>query len=221
MTFKDFAMGIFRLPATILNAFMALIFGGEQRAGLLDYAKFVLFNTLDFITFLGRSLSNLINNNKLAVASAFWASLIIAGATALTLFISPAALNFVANLKIAGYSIALLVGTDPTLQIITGAGISAGLTSVGVYFIASVINCFICLKNLCIAKALSKSETECEEVKETKQESLKTMSKLNSPNSSSKAQLEVVAEEPVHTPSVFKKPEDLIQDTSPSPSAKI
>jgi hypothetical protein len=156
---KDFAVGAVELPATILFGLAKLVFGSSEKykdgkvkkdkegkpivfAGLLGLV-------LEGIGALGRGISSFVDNHKAAISTAFWASLAIGGAVGLTLYLWPAALTFVADYAIYGYSIAGIVGADPLLQMGFAAGLAFAATSVATYTIASVANLISAIKNAC------------------------------------------------------------------------
>lgn len=170
MTLKEFMYSIFRLPAAIFNGIATLTFGGyalekdgsynknKQIRGLLgiilDGAKYLL----DLGKTVGRAISSFLKSHEQAIASAFWISLLIGGGAALMVAFWPAALVFVTNLSIAGYSIASLVGSGFTAQVAATAAIGTVLASTAVYTVAAVANFIDFAKNCCTRDTSSANE---------------------------------------------------------------
>lgn len=156
ITFKKFATVAAELPATILAGGSKLLFGytaadKTEKKGLFPY----LF---DGIKYVMRGLSNAISKHKTAITIAFWSSLILASAVALTLFLWPAALTAVASFSIAGVSIAGLVGAGIFAQVGLIAGLTFLATSIATYIGAAIVNGIKALVNLCSS---SKSGSSC------------------------------------------------------------
>ncbi|MDR3504220.1 MAG: hypothetical protein P4L79_16765 [Legionella sp.] len=156
---RDFAVGAVELPGTILFGIAKLVFGATEKykdgkvkkdkegkpivfAGLLGLV-------LEGIGALGRGISSIVNNNKAAISTAFWASLAIGGAVGLTLYLWPAALTFVADYAIYGYSIAGIVGADPLLQMGFAATLAFAATTLTTYAVAFVANSISMIKSAC------------------------------------------------------------------------
>lgn len=153
MTFKQFATGVFYLPALALSGITALTFGatyldkeGEERnfRGLfglaVDGVRAVANFAFDAAKFVARGITNFIANHQKAIAVAFWSSLVVAGAAALAVAFWPAALAAVTGFTVGGVSIASLVGTGYLAQVGAVAGVAAVATSAAVYVSAAFIN---------------------------------------------------------------------------------
>src|SRR5580704_779728 len=102
MTVKDFFRGAFYLPATIFSGMTNLLLGSYKRdnddiiipdKGRTNINWSLLGLILYPILRVGLATSNLIYKRKLDIAIAFWLSLLAGGATALTVFLWPAALT--------------------------------------------------------------------------------------------------------------------------------
>ena len=146
MTLKQFMYGAFVLPARALSGISDILFGSYQRdeEGKIkqdNSAKPGLLGLiLDSVKYIGRNVSNFLTNHQQAIASAFWISATLAGAAALTVFLSPAALTFITTLEIAGYSIASVVGAEMLAQIGAVAALTAVASSAAVYVTAAFVN---------------------------------------------------------------------------------
>ncbi len=156
MTFKDFMAGVFRLPARVLGGLVALVLGANvlnrSVSGLLGLLINGANAVLNGVKTIGRGITGLIMGHQKAIASAFWMSLLVGGAAALTVAFWPAALAAVVNFSVAGYSIASVVGTNFAAQVGATAGVGAVLTSGAVYSVASVANFFNYLASCCFPK---------------------------------------------------------------------
>ncbi|RUR13128.1 hypothetical protein [Legionella sp. km772] len=190
MTFKEFMVGSFRLPARVLSATMTLVFGAsalkrdgtvdEKRSfpGLLGLVLGSASALLDLIKGLGRGLTGLIRKHQQAIASAFWMSLLVGGAAALTVALWPAALTAVVNFSIAGYSIASVFGTNFAVQVGATAGIGAVLASAAVYSVAAFANFVSFIKSCCTkAPAANQADFVAEGPSNTSAASLSKLSK--------------------------------------------
>jgi hypothetical protein len=138
ITFKKVATVAAELPATILSGLSKVLFGyttadGTEKMGLVPY----LFQGINYVM---RGISNAIAKHKLPITIAFWSSLILASAVALTLFLWPAALAAVAGFSIGGLSIAGLVGTGVLSQVGLIAGLTFIATSTLTYIGAAITN---------------------------------------------------------------------------------
>ena len=150
MTFRQFASAALLFPATVLVGITNLLLGSYEREpkgkiktdsdgnslvkpGLLGYI-------LDGIKDVGRGISNFLYNNRQEIAVAFWASLVLAGVAALTVFLWPAALTAVTTFTIAGLSIDGVVGDNVVAQIGAVAALTAAANSLAVYTAAAVAN---------------------------------------------------------------------------------
>ncbi|BCA97046.1 hypothetical protein TUM19329_34070 [Legionella antarctica] len=153
MTFRDFVTKAALLPATVFSGLTNLVLGSYQRKedgsiitkrtvdGTTEVTNRGLLGTvLDGVKYVGRAVSNFVHNHKTAIAIAFWASLLLAGGAALTVFLWPAALAAVTTFTIAGLSIAAVVGTSTIAQIGAVAALTAVATSLAVYAASTVVN---------------------------------------------------------------------------------
>ncbi len=155
MTFREFATAAFLLPSNVFSGLTNGLLGSYKRNARTGAIKTatnedgtttaltnsgLLGNVLDGIKYVGRAVSNFVYNHKQAIATAFWASLALAGAAALTVFLWPAALTAVTTFTIAGLSIAGVVGANVVAQIGAVAALTAAATSVAVYATAAVVN---------------------------------------------------------------------------------
>lgn len=152
MTFKQFAYALYTLPAKIFAGIVSLVLGdfarrndgaavkGEGFRGLLGLI-------LDGVKYLGKSVTNFLQDHKKAIAAAFWGSLLVAGAAVLTVAFWPAALAAVTGFSVYGVSIASLVGTGFAAQLAGVAAAATVLTSALVYTTATVVNTFNAIKN--------------------------------------------------------------------------
>jgi hypothetical protein len=159
MTFKEFMVGTARLPAKILAGIFALVLGDYARneegkakkngvfRGLLGLILDGFKLLLEIGKAIGRVTTDFIREHQDAIATAFWVSLLVAGAAALTVAFWPAALAAVTGFTVAGYSIASLVGTGFAAQVAATAGVGAVLASAAVYAVAAVVNFFTALRD--------------------------------------------------------------------------
>ena len=217
---KDFAVGVLEIPGTMLFGLSKLVFGAtnkyedgkvrKDKEGRASVFPGLLGLVLGGIGALGRGISNSVENHKKAISFAFWASLGVGGLVGLALYAWPAALTFVANYAIYGYSIAGLVGTEPLLQMGFAAGLAFTATSAATYAIAIVANFISAIKNACNPQPETPEETT-----PSQQESLTTdsprklMKGLNAKPSTAKNNTTVeTTVEPTHTTNVYKKPTD-------------
>jgi hypothetical protein len=172
MTFKGFMSATFRMPARVFGALLALILGdyGRKRDGSIDQKKSFLGMLglvlegakliLDLSKAIGRTMTNFIKNHQQAIASAFWMSLLVGGAAALTVALWPVALAVATGFSMGGYSIAALVGSGFAAQIGAVAGVAAVLSSAAVYSVAAVANFFSLVARCFTKKAPSANEAE-------------------------------------------------------------
>jgi hypothetical protein len=219
MKFKEIMSAFFRLPARVLGGIVGLLLGdyARKRDGsitdtkpflgllgvVLESAKFIL----DLGRATGRMITNLIKNHQQAIASAFWVSLLVGGAAALTVALWPAALAAVTSFSIAGYSIASVVGTGFAAQVGAIAGIGAVLSSAAVYSVAAVAN-FVSFVKGCFTKKAPPAN-EADFVPDNLKSSVEALGKLNTKGV--KVEQEV---EPIHTASLLKQPKvDVKQPT--------
>jgi len=151
MKLRDFMVAIGYLPATVFSGMVSITFGSTQtdddentvlneKTGEPEVTPSLLGLILDSIKAVGQGIGDFIASHKKAIATAAWLTLLLAGATALTLFLWPAALTAVATFAIANISILSVVGTNTALQIIAASGLVAAAVSTAVYLVASVAN---------------------------------------------------------------------------------
>ncbi|KGP64049.1 hypothetical protein EP47_03765 [Legionella norrlandica] len=236
MTFKQFATGVFYLPATVFSGLTNLFLGSyakDKRGNYItddegNYVKYrgLISLTLDAVKYVGTSIANFISNHKKAIAVAFWASLVVAGAAALTVAFWPAALAAVANFTVLGFSIAALVGTGYAAQVAATAGVAAVVTSAAVYAGAAVINAVKSLVGFCagLRSKASSNKVDFEPANDDEIEfdvKKNPLSGLNGPKvDSSLARSSSADEEPKHTTSVFAEPKKSVPAPVASEEAK-
>lgn len=191
MTLKGFVVGFLEMPAKALGLITGLFLGAneynkkdgsvdEKRSfpGILGLTVLIATGILNGIKALGRGITGLVANHQRAIATAFWMSLLAAGAAALTLALWPAALAAVANFTIAGLSIASVFGANAAVQIGAAAGISALLASTVTYTIAGIANFVNFLKNCCSPKAPAANQADFVEADVVVEGSAKHLRKL-------------------------------------------
>lgn len=158
MTFKEFLKGVGYLPATVFSGLVNIAFGSTQKDEgqvVLDENNNPVVNPsllgliLSSIQYVARSIADMIANNKTAITVAFWSSLALAGAAALTVFLWPAALTAVTTFSIFGISIAGVVGADVLLQTGAVGALAFAATSVATYLGASLVNLASALGGCC------------------------------------------------------------------------
>lgn len=160
MTIGQFFSGVFYSPAWIFSGLTNLFLGSfkkeqgryvtdedgkyETNPGLfaltVDAIKWGGSFILDASKYVARTIADFISNHQQAIAIAFWASLAVAAAAALTVAFWPAALAAVTGFSIYGVSIATVVGTGFAAQVAATAGLAAIATSATVYISAAVVN---------------------------------------------------------------------------------
>lgn len=153
MTFKEFVLGTLRLPATIVGGISTILFGDYDRnddgtAKKEGAVRGLLGLVLDAVKFIGRTITNSLKDHKDAIASAFWLSLLAAGAAAAAVAFLPAALAAVTGFTIAGYSIGAFF-TGFAAQVAATAGVAVVLTSAAVYSVATAANFCSFVYNCC------------------------------------------------------------------------
>jgi hypothetical protein len=143
MRFKDFI----GLPGRILAGLSRFLLGDYRRKtnGSINETASTTYpgvvgTILDFVKFLGRTITNIIQYNMNSISAAFWMSLLVGGAAALAVAYWPAALAAVVNYSVAGYSIAALVGADFAAQIAATGVAGAVLGSAAIYALTTVAN---------------------------------------------------------------------------------
>lgn len=160
MKLKDFAEKAFYLPATAFSGLANLVLGytekpkvpgyneelqdenqprPKQKPGLLTLA---LSLALYGINYVAVGIANFIAAHQKAIAIAFWASLALAGAAALTLLLWPAALTAVAGFTVYGLSIGAIAGGSMVAEIGLAAALTFAATSAATYLAATVVNAF-------------------------------------------------------------------------------
>lgn len=148
MTFQQFMKEVAYLPATAFSGLVNILFGytksGEKHP---EVSRGLLGLILDAIKFTARFIADFIGNHKKAIAVAFWASLLIGGATALTVFLWPAALTAIATFSIFDISIASIVGANALLQIGAIGTLAFSATSLLTYTIATIANTIDAIRN--------------------------------------------------------------------------
>ncbi|MFJ1269665.1 hypothetical protein ACD661_13960 [Legionella lytica] len=217
---RDFAVGAVELPGTILFGIAKLIFGSTEkykdgkvkidREGKPIVFAGLLGLILEGVGALGRGISSFIDSHKTAISAAFWASLAIGGAVGLTLYLWPAALTFVADYAIYGYSIAGIVGADPLLQMGFAAGLAFAATSVASWTLTLVANTISALKNACNPQTEQPEESPATQQVNQENGSPRLMQRLNNPT----APKQVTLVEPVHMGSIhtLAKEEDVMAE---------
>ncbi len=218
MTFKDFMSATFRLPARVLTGLVGLTLGAtalkrdgtvdEKRSfpGLLGLVLGSAKFALDVVKTIGRTVTGLIRNHQQAIASAFWMSLLVGGAAALTVALWPAALAAVVGFSIGGYSIASVFGANFAVQVGVTAGVGAVLASAAVYSVAAVAN-FVNFIRSCFTKdssAANQAEFVAEET--LGNGSAASLSKLSAAPSVTVDLSLGQTQAPVHTTSPIQSP---------------
>jgi hypothetical protein len=213
MTFKQFMNGVFTLPARAFGGIVAIVMGdfarkedGSVKAGKPSNGLFGLLMEgvkalVDGLKYLGRSITGFVKDHKQAIASAFWLSLIVAGAAALTVSFWPAALAAVTGFSIAGISIASLVGTGFVAQVVATAGIAALLTSAAVYAVATISNICSAIHSFFTSKAVTGTET-ADYSSTAPHESASTMKSLHAHSAAATLQ-HSAANSPIHSAPLF------------------
>lgn len=94
MTLKQFATGVFYLPAAVFSGLTNLFLGSYAKDKRGNYIqdedgnyvrnRGLIGLTLDAVKYLGTSVANFISSHQKAISVAFWSSLVVAGAAALT-----------------------------------------------------------------------------------------------------------------------------------------
>lgn len=112
---------------------------------------------IGFIANASRGIGNFLSDHKTAIATAFWAALLAFGVAAAVVACVPALLATAVNYTIGGYSIALLVGTEFTAQVLAVGGVAAAAASSLVVAGASVVNLCKAAFDLCFGGRSSSS----------------------------------------------------------------
>lgn len=168
MTVKEFFTGFFYLPARAFSGLTNLFLGSYKRdeEGNIKKASTAESNTnpgilgyiLNAVMYVARAASNFIYNHQTAISAAFWASSILAGAAALTVFLWPAALTAIVTFPVFGLTIAGVVGAEVAAQIGAIAALTFAATSVATYAIAGVVNTINWLISCCKPSAPTNPE---------------------------------------------------------------
>ena len=151
---ENFFSGLAYAPATAFTGITKLLLGStetDKKTGettvnrglvgyLVDAIKLVVGLVGDGIKALTRAAADFLSAHKKAIAVAAWASLAVAGAVALTLFLWPAALTAVAAFSVYGISIASIVGANALAQIGLASAVSFVAASTVAYLGAAVGN---------------------------------------------------------------------------------
>lgn len=198
---------LFRLPAFLLEGLMLFIFGSDRSfPGVIGGAINLVKGLLSMVKSVFNGLTNLVSDNTDAIASAFWVSLLVGGAAALTVAYSPAALAAVVGFKVLGYSIASVVGSSFTAQVAATAGVGAVLGSAAVYSMATVINFCRFVSNCCFPKKREQAGFvfEAEETKVEAKGSATALSQLGGSVSANSSTMSA-EKAPTHVSSLHKK----------------
>lgn len=195
---------LFRLPAFLLEGLMLFIFGSERSfPGLIGGTINLIKGLFNMIKSVVNGLTNLVSDNRDAIASAFWTSLLVGGAAALTVAYSPAALAAVVGFKVLGYSIASVVGSNFAAQVAATAGVGAVLGSAAVYSMASIVNFCRFVKNCCFSKRPEQAGFVFEAQETKANGSAVALSQLGS-NASAHSATRSVEQAPTHVASLHK-----------------
>lgn len=221
MTFKEFAYNTFVFPATVFSWLTSSVLGSNPKNDKNEYIvdaktkEAVKYNGLfgwvaDVFKAVARSIANFISNHKDAIAIAFWSSLVVGGAAALTVALWPAALTAAATFTIYGFSVAGIVGTGFAAQVAAIGGLAAVATSAATYAAAAVVNTITGIANFFSGrnKAPASTTTTVSAGEEYQHEHLNQSScalgALSSKSSAPAISAPVAA--PVHTASVLATP---------------
>ncbi|HAT2087924.1 TPA: lpg2884 family Dot/Icm T4SS effector [Legionella pneumophila] len=238
MTLKQFATGVFYLPAAVFSGLTNLFLGSYAKDKRGNYIqdedgnyvrnRGLIGLTLDAVKYLGTSVANFISSHQKAISVAFWSSLVVAGAAALTVAFWPAALAAVVNFSVFGVSIASVVGAGYAAQVAATAGVAAALTSTGVYLGATVVNAFNalreCISNLRSKKPSSNPEftpVNDETFEEVRRNQFSGLSKGSEQQQTVQLSSSSSEEEPVHTTKVFAQPKDVTPEVVENPTSTV
>ncbi|HDV5710692.1 TPA: lpg2884 family Dot/Icm T4SS effector [Legionella pneumophila] len=238
MTLKQFATGVFYLPAAVFSGLTNLFLGSYAKDKRGNYIqdedgnyvrnRGLIGLTLDAVKYLGTSVANFISSHQKAISVAFWSSLVVAGAAALTVAFWPAALAAVVNFSVFGVSIASVVGAGYAAQVAATAGVAAALTSTGVYLGATVVNAFNalreCISNLRSKKPSSNPEftpVNDETFEEVRRNQFSGLSKGSEQQQTVQLSSSSSEEEPVHTTKVFVQPKDVTTEVVENPTSTV
>lgn len=141
MTFKELAKATLRFPGNIVTWTTGFLLGSTSRD---EYGRTIknpgLVGTVALLTTrISRSLGDFFANHRDAIAVAFWASLVVAGAALLAVSVVPGLLAAVAGFSVYGLSIAGIVGAEAIAQL-AAIGILATLATSLVVYVGATIN---------------------------------------------------------------------------------
>lgn len=142
--FKRIFFGLVYLPANIFAGLTKLVLGSDEKneKGSTKANPGLFGLILGGLSYMARGVGNFVSNHRTAIATAFWTSLAIGGAAALTVGLWPAALAAVVGFSVYGTTIASLVGTGFAAQVGAVGVVAAIATSLNVYVAATVVNAF-------------------------------------------------------------------------------
>jgi hypothetical protein len=161
-SFKDFARSVFTFPARVFSGLVGLVVGDNKRdanGAVVGQTRGLLGLIADGIKSVGRAITDFVKAHQKAISTAFWLSLAIGGAAALTVALWPAALAAVTGFAVYGVSIASVVGANFVAQVLATAAVAFAATSLAVYAAATVSNLFTAVKGLFAKKAATVSAT--------------------------------------------------------------
>ena len=139
-TMKQIGAALLDAPGTVFSKLVGWTFGVTNEDGQTSRSLVGLLGKS--LIFVGNKVGDFVKEHKRAIAIAFWASLMVAGAVALTLFLWPAALAALTTFSIAGLTVAGVVGGSALLQIGVFASLAVVVTSAAT-FAAAVISAAI------------------------------------------------------------------------------
>lgn len=221
MTFKQFAYKTFVFPAAVFSVLTSGLLGSNPKNNKNEYLvdaqtkKPVNENGLfgwvaDIFKAIARSVANFISNHKDAIAIAFWSSLAVGGAAALTVALWPAALTAVAAFSVYGFSIAGIVGTGFAAQVAAIGGLAAVATSVATYTVAAVVNTITGIAHFFSGRnkgSVLSTTTTVSTSENDKNESLNSSSIQFAKLGSKSVESPASSVAPIHTASILAKPE--------------
>ncbi|KTC80756.1 transmembrane protein [Legionella cherrii] len=139
---ENFFSGLAYAPATAFTGITSFLLGstGKDKQGEDVINRGLIGFIADGIKNTTRAIGDFLVAHKKAIAVAAWASLAVAGAAALTLFLWPAALTAVASFSIYGISIAGIAGANALAQIGVASALAFAATSTLAYVSAALGN---------------------------------------------------------------------------------
>lgn len=139
---ENFFSGLAYAPATAFTGITSFLLGstGKDQQGKDVINRGLIGFIADGIKDTTRAIGDFLVAHKKAIAVAAWASLAVAGAAALTLFLWPAALTAVASFSIYGISIAGIAGANALAQIGVASALAFAATSTLAYVGAALGN---------------------------------------------------------------------------------